>query len=321
MIWLTWRQHRRQALFALAGLLALAAFVVPTGLGMRSAFDALDLESCIATMGVGQFIPDSFTNECNESIRSFTGEYSMLGSTSVLLIFLPLMVGIFWGAPLVAREVEHGTHRLVWTQGVGRHQWAAAKFALVGVGSLVVALIYGFGVSWWMAPLNAVGVSRFDVFNFDVGAIAPVGYTVFAVALGIAAGTIWRKVMSAMAATLVAFVAVRVLVVGFARPRFATPVDLVIPVEQPNPGLNAARGDWVQGLSIKSANGEILMDHASTTCNPDAPDCGGMAGAFNTTQFQPGDRFWWFQGIETGLYFALAAVLIWIALRRIHRIA
>src|SRR6185369_14593823 len=44
----------------------------------------------------------------------------------------PVLVGVFFGAPLVAREVEQGTHRLVWTQGVTRLQWALAKFGLVG---------------------------------------------------------------------------------------------------------------------------------------------------------------------------------------------
>lgn len=84
MIWLSWRQHRRQALFALAGLVALAAFVIPTGLEMRSTFDDLGLPACVAAMGTGQFIPDSHTNDCNQTVRSFTGDNAILGSVSVL---------------------------------------------------------------------------------------------------------------------------------------------------------------------------------------------------------------------------------------------
>ena len=30
MIWLTWRQHRKQLLFTVVGLAALAAFIAPT---------------------------------------------------------------------------------------------------------------------------------------------------------------------------------------------------------------------------------------------------------------------------------------------------
>ena len=35
------------------------------------------------------------------------------------------MIGAFWGAPMVARELETGTHRLVWNQSVTRTRWLA----------------------------------------------------------------------------------------------------------------------------------------------------------------------------------------------------
>ena len=58
----------------------------------------------------------------------FTNQYSSMMFIGILLLLLPLLIGLFWGAPLVSREVEHGTHRLVWTQGVSRRRWAAVKF-------------------------------------------------------------------------------------------------------------------------------------------------------------------------------------------------
>jgi hypothetical protein len=36
---------------------------------------------------------------------------------------IPLLFGVFWGAPLLAREFEDGTHNLAWTQGVTRRRW------------------------------------------------------------------------------------------------------------------------------------------------------------------------------------------------------
>lgn len=44
-------------------------------------------------------------------------------------------------------------------------------------------------------------------------------------------------------------------------------------------------------------------------------------GSHNWQLYQPGDRFWAFQGIETGVFLALAAVLVFLALRRIRHIA
>jgi len=46
MIWLTWRQHRKQALFAVIGLAVLAAVLIPTGLQMYDALEETGLRAC-----------------------------------------------------------------------------------------------------------------------------------------------------------------------------------------------------------------------------------------------------------------------------------
>ena len=56
-----------------------------------------------------------------------------------LMLAVPALLGIFWGAPLVARELETGTYRLAWTQSVTRTRWLAVKVALVGLASVAVA--------------------------------------------------------------------------------------------------------------------------------------------------------------------------------------
>jgi hypothetical protein len=42
-------------------------------------------------------------------------------------------------------------------------------------------------------------------------------------------------------------------------------------------------------------------------------------GAYNQDLFQPADRFWLFQGIETALFVALAVVLVLVAIHLIRR--
>ena len=44
----------------------------------------------------------------------------------------PLLVGLFWGAPVLAREFERGTHRLAWTQSVPRRAWLVVKLGVLG---------------------------------------------------------------------------------------------------------------------------------------------------------------------------------------------
>jgi hypothetical protein len=194
MTWLVWRQHRKQALFALLGLAALAAFMVPTGLQMHDAFRRAGLDDCLPAAARVESVrvspdpeqPPDAVHACQELADQFTGRYGSLGVAGVLLWFLPLLAGMFWGAPLVAREVEHGTHRLVWTQGVSRRRWALVKLGLVGGGVVLAAACYALLVTWWRAPLDQATGQRFlsPGASFDLEGLVPVGYTLFALALG-----------------------------------------------------------------------------------------------------------------------------------------
>lgn len=159
-------------------------------------------------------------------------------------------------------------------------------------------------------------------FLFDVQGLAPIGYTLFAVALGILAGTVWRKVLGAMAAVLVGFLAVRIAITVLARPNYRPPRTLSFPIPGINPALNSANVDWVQNEEIRDAAGNTLMSHASVACTANDGPCSGIApGSYNWTQYQPGSRFWLFQGIEAGIFVALAALLVYLALRRVRSIA
>ncbi len=234
MIWLTWRRHRKAALFATVGLAVLAAVLVPTGRQMYRAMADTGLASCLDRMSRAEFIADGRSDpltglpDCEAPAELFTNQFGDYALPAILLVFLPLLVGMFLGAPLVAREVEHGTHRLVWTQGVSRLRWALVSFGLVGTGALVIAAGYAALVSWWITPLARATASGFDRLFFDVQGAVPVAYTVFTVALGIVAGTVWRRTLPAMAVTLVGFIVARVAV-GALRPHFLPPVESRFP--------------------------------------------------------------------------------------------
>jgi hypothetical protein len=331
MIWLTWRQHRKQALSAVLGLAALAAFLVPTGLAMRSTFARLGLAECLKARGGSDLIPGNINSEaCHGAINQFNSQYETYTIAGVLFLVLPLLVGLFWGAPVVAREIEHGTHRLVWTQGISRRRWALTKIAMVGTAALVVGIGYGLGVAWWLDPLMRVGrMARFSAFFFDMQGLVPIGYTLFAVALGIAAGTLWPKVVPAMAATLVGFLGTRIAVAWLARPRFLPPRELTYPIVHSNLEPNTTLGNWVISYGIKDPSGKLIAPNSEIVCPPNATgpgaNCGSNLGvaadSYNWQLYQPGDRYWLFQWIELGLFVVLAAGLLYLALRRIRRLA
>src|SRR6185436_5823191 len=148
MIWLTWRQHRKQALVLLLGLAALALVLIPTGRQAHKAVAAYD--KCVDGLGSAAFVDGGKAEVCGQLSERFSNTHTSWAYAAILLLFLPLLVGLFWGAPLVAREVEQGTHRLIWTQGISRTRWMFTKLALVGVVVLVAAAAYALLVSWWM---------------------------------------------------------------------------------------------------------------------------------------------------------------------------
>ncbi|MET7748821.1 ABC transporter permease subunit [Micromonospora sp. NPDC005367] len=329
MIWLTWRQHRRQALFTLVGLVVLAALMIPTGLMMRASYADKGLAECLRVLNAVQPDPER-ARSCSRALSQFADQFSSMSLIGVLFLVLPLIVGLFWGAPLVAREVEQGTHRFAWTQGVGRRQWALVKFGFVAIVAVVVAVVYGLGMSWWATPLTgAAQQSRFDVFFFDMQGVAPIGYTLFAIALGVCAGVFWPRMMPAMAVTLGGFVGLRILLTVLARPHYLPPETRAIPIQGTIGEPGGALGDWILEKGIRNAGGRMVLSDAQAACSAATGPAGGKCppiaefgeGAYNWQLYQPADRFWLFQGIESGIFVALAAVLLYLAVRRIRRVA
>jgi ABC-2 family transporter protein len=229
MIWLTWRQHRKMALYTLIALAAVAAVMLPTGLEMHHTFTKSGLAACLTKLGTAP-IAAANTPDCGTLSQQFEDQYRSLTFVAILFVILPVFVGIFFGAPVVAREVEAGTHRFVWTQGISRRHWALVKIGLLGTVTLILATAYALGVSWWFSPLVTNGGGRLGPVSFDVQGIAPIGYTLFAVALGILASTISKKTLPAMGVTLAGFVVVRILIETLARPHYRTPLTASIPI-------------------------------------------------------------------------------------------
>jgi len=323
MIWLTWRQHRKQALFTLGALVALAAIMVPTGLAMHTKFDSLGLPACRAALGGASMITQTEeVSRCGGLGHQFQQQFGGMVFVAVLFVVLPVLVGVFFGAPLVAREVEQGTHRLVWTQGVSRLHWALVKFGLVGGITAVLAVVYALGVSWWFEPLVTASTGRLGYLSFDVQGVVPIAYTLFALALGVFAGTYWRKVLPAMGIALVGFAAVRVAIEVLARPRYL-PAQALTFFPDGDRTPNTASGDWVLAQGVRNAAGEMVLPDAEIgPCGPGG--CGQSEagpGAYNWLQYQSGDRFWTFQGIETGIFVLLTAALVYFALRRLRTLA
>ena len=296
MTWLSWRQFRGQALVAAAGLTAVAIALLVTGPGLAHYYSTM-VETCQSR------------GDC-DVVASVLGEkHELLQLLSTVLVIVPALVGMFWGAPLVARELETGTYRLVWTQSVTRSRWLALRVAVVGLGSIVVAGLLSLMVTWWSSPLDTTRQYRFRPDIFSERGIVAVGYAAFAFALGLTAGLLIRKTLPAMATALFGFIALRLIVQDWVRPRLLPPSELTLPLDEVQVGLvRNLDGDvlelrpdrvdlpnaWVHSTSVVDATGnEITGDAIAAACPAFAqatPANGGDGGGTVTTQGPPGSR-------------------------------
>jgi hypothetical protein len=319
MIWLTWRQHRAEALVIGIALAALAILFIATGLDIRSTYHSLGVDACIAN-------PNS-NPDCNEFVRAFEEQYGALAQAVPWLNFVPALVAMLVGAPLVARELEQGTQRLVWTQSVTRGRWLAVKLALVVGGCLVVAALLTALISWWSTPFDALN-GRFEPRAFDLEGIVPLAYMAFAVLLAVAAGALLRRSIPAMVLTLALFLAVRLPIDNYLRQHYQPPLTTTYSVlaNDPNLGMDA----WVVDSGFVDASGHHLSDdQVFRPCETQVGDpgltkqsvfqCIAARGISQYIVYQPGDRYWTFQAIETALYAILAAALLVLTVYWVRR--
>jgi hypothetical protein len=156
---------------------------------------------------------------CTAATTAFLASYRWMQVLAPpLLLVLPALLGMFWGAPLVARELETGTFRMAWTQSVTRKRWLAVKLAVAGLASMAIAGLLSLILTWWFSPIDRVQANPLDPSVFGVRGIVPVGYAAFAFALGVTAGVLLRRTIPAMAVTLVGFTAARLAVTYYVRP-------------------------------------------------------------------------------------------------------
>jgi hypothetical protein len=320
MTWLTWRQYRIQFAVGTAILAALCLLLVLTGLQFISQYHAI-IAQC-ASGGNGR----NGAN-CSTGGGLFAGGPTA-GFVSLIVLATPVLAGLFLGAPMVAAEFEAGTTQFAWTQGITRARWLAVKVGWLLLAAAVWGGVLAALTTWWASPTNAEHGSEFYPGRFDLLYLVPVAYAVFAMALGICAGALIRRTVPAMAVTLGGFIAARVAVTLWLRPHYLSAVT----VTRSLTGAFTPTGSyWLisqgvrnpAGQLISGVNGEAEFNGVPISSLPKA--CAGLANATGSmtsscraalsgyrsfVTYQPASRFWTFQGIETGLFAILAAILL-----------
>jgi hypothetical protein len=333
MIWFTWRQFRAQTWIALGALAALAVVLFVTGRTIADAHADAGLDVC--------------QGDCGEAIAAFllkvrtSGIETVYNVSGLMMYAVSALIGVFWGAPLVARELETGTHRLAWNQSVTRTRWLAAKFGLVAVVAAIAGL-FSLALTLWGAPVDTVTGERIHPLVYGARGIVPVGYAVFAFALGVTAGILIRRTIPAMAATLVVYVAAVVSVPLWIRGHLVPATDTTRSLDASAVnGILISRADNQMTIigGADDVDGWVLSNQTVTSTGqpftgPADPQACGEGGGPGTCRawidslglrqdltYHPGDHFWPLQWAELGLLLGAAAALagfcFWWTARRL----
>jgi hypothetical protein len=344
MIRLALRQFLTSAWTAVVGLLAVAAVVLATRPHFADAAAAAQ-RACGSEShcpGLTAFALD------NTAARTVFG---------LVVIVAPALIGAFWGAPLIAREFEAGTHRLVWAQSISRIRWLVVKLTVAGTATAVATALLSVLVTWWAAPLDHAAAAVYG--TFDQRHIAPIGYALFAFTFGMTAGLVTRRTVPAMALTLAGLLTVRIMVTAWLRPLVVAPRVASMPLDPETTGygsggnillgvgpstLQPAQPDipnaWIQSIGIADATGQPLTDQVlRASCPTLGQGPRGPAGPapeaarqrmhdcvvtinekyHEVITYQPGERYWTFQWWELTLFALLTALLGGYAFYRIRR--
>jgi hypothetical protein len=324
MAGVTWRQHRI-ALVSVAVLLgALAVYLGITGIRAHHAYDA-----AVACRPVS-------AAACQGLDSTLSGMENFL-SNGFLLQVLPVLIGAFIGAPVLARELETGTFRYAWTQGFGRVRWAVAKLLLLAVVVVVAAGAFGALLTWYYQPFLSdnqfLGLPRTTPFApglFDLRGFGFPAWTLAAFAVSALAGMLIRRVVPAIAATLVVYVGLAFAAGGFLRERYLTPLLTTNSGNLPSNAWITSQW-WTKGGRF-AFGGFPPANILNQYCPPSAAPTGTGGGAaegwgpclvqhgyVQWTSYQPTSRFWPFQWIEGGWLLGLSVLLIAVTIWLVHR--
>jgi hypothetical protein len=313
MIWLTWRQHRLEGLITALLVVVIAGLVGTLVVAAQPLLDQIR-HACQIAGG----------DSCGQALIAFNGRFGMFQQPLYLaFLVLPVLSGMFTGAPLLAREFEQGTDEMVWTQGITRRKWLFIKLAILGFATIAMAGILAVAGQEWSTAVPDNSYNQW--FSFDVQGPEFVAYALFSFALGVAAGAAIGRTVPAMAVVIVGFIAVRAAI-AIARPNFLPPVEAELSASGQALLIGNQRPVDMHGNSISTDQFNQVTDaclHPTTGVLPgnfNMQTCWHEHGIKVLQTYQPAERFPLFQGIETAIFVIAAIALLgfafWLVRRR-----
>jgi hypothetical protein len=346
LAWAIWRQHRA----AIAGLLivfaAFALRLIVTGTQTHLAYDRyvqhgyLTARLPLCQPLLGQISADSLV------FAKYTG-----------VAVFPGLVGVFLGAPLVAREFETRAFRFSLTQEPSARRQLALKLLFLGAAVVVASALLGVLSMWDMAPhehiarIGYAGLSYWSPVYFNSTVLTFPAWALLDLSLGVLAGVAIKRVVAAMAVTIVAIACVAAAGTSYAARHpgglysnlLRTMRDGSAPfghtmssgfwprtvtnglLRPPGPPGSIQVTSWLTGpggrrLSPR-ATGSLLNKVPEPVMRSVARSRAWVATRHLSfwIGYQPASRYWLFQGAVAAILLALAAMASFIAVWLIGR--
>lgn len=320
LCWVTWRQHRTVLLATFAAFVFGALVLVYYGLSMHRDFASLKLAACVPGPGSESAIAGRGPRECSTELADFQGDQNRVSQLMAVFLPVPVVFGLFIGAPLLAREYESGTFRFAFTQGAGRTRWLATKIGVLTAFTIAMATAFTVVVMWWYAPLVPLDGRIGQTGIQEIYGAVFVARAVFAVAVGVLAGAALRRVVPAIGVTLVVWIAVVIASITTLRQHLLPRLTLVDAPNTPN--------GWIISDVWRSPAGTVLNSTQVATAQYNASAAGHKfdaaqylyrQGYVHTIVYQPANRFWALQSIEAGILIVVSAALLLTAIRLVQR--
>ena len=121
LLWLTWRQHR----WTLLGTFVLAAVLV--GWMTYLSMEVTELWHQCHNMACPEGSPQG------QRLGGATSLVLTIDSLLRLVQYMPMLIGVFIGVPVLSREHEQRTLLLAWSQDISPARWLWTKLSLLGL--------------------------------------------------------------------------------------------------------------------------------------------------------------------------------------------
>jgi hypothetical protein len=321
MIWFAWRQFRTQTWITIGGVAVVAIVLAIAGQNLVHLWASSGAATCHSNCGsaVSAFL-DQLSRGVGDKVYNVS-----LG----LMYVLPALIGIFWGAPLIARELEAGTHRLAWNQSITRTRWLTTKLTIISAATAASVGLLSWAFTAWAHHIDHATGNMIRPQYFGARGIVPIGYALFAFALGVTLGMLIRRTVPAMAATLAIYIGAVVSMPLWIRAHLAPAVNARPPLDLsridelligPNKAMEVVSGvhlagAWVLTNTTITSTGHVFTGPASQQyCgdNQGADACMNWLGTLGLREdltYQPASHFWPLQFTETGIFLAVALLL------------